>query len=136
MFSFFYPTIKAFYLIFEAYETHSTTSTSSSSGSNSSSSSSSSSHKSSSSSSSSATSHHAEEQVFNTPFQSIVDAFIMTMGDTGSIYEKLVGVPHYVLLGQVCEHSFLKRAFNNQLICLSFIKNLSLCFYSTPYCPT
>ena len=56
---------------------------------------------SSSSSSSSSSSTHHGEIVFNTPWQSIVDSFIMTMGDTAGIYEKLVEVPHYVIIGQV-----------------------------------
>jgi hypothetical protein len=42
-----------------------------------------------------------DEEIFNTPFQSIVDAFIITLGDLQQIYEKLVKVPHHTILGQV-----------------------------------
>lgn len=59
------------------------------------------SHSLSSSSHSTTESAHEEEEVFNTPFQSIIDAFIMTMGDVGVIYEMLIKVPHHVVIGQV-----------------------------------
>ena len=85
---------KAFYLIYEAYA-HTTTSASSTN-------SSSSSHKSGTSSTSTTSSHSIhEEHVFNTPWQSIIDAFIMTMGDVGVIYEKLILVPNHIIIGQV-----------------------------------
>ena len=85
---------EAFYLIFEAYGSTHTTSTESTEVNSTSTHAKNSAH-------STSTSETSEEHVFNTPWQSVVDAFIMTMGDVGVIYEKLIQVPNHIIIGQV-----------------------------------